>query len=226
MRRDDKEDFNFRSLVMIGIPACIAGNSCTDFNWTTLINQIFSLYVLGLFVFFLVIAYFEYKINLNVHASKYLPIDLILVITIFICVRQFGKTSDTPITSLRWWCQSLLMITVWDLYTFRKACKHGVFPKESLAIIPMLELLMDAIAQNFRVRKVTLSQEYRYWIALDGFCFLVFTGTYTTLTFLKIPMDKNFYMISQAVIGFCVVSLNSYRYSLVLHSSSHLRVKS
>jgi hypothetical protein len=219
VRRPDKYDFNFRALVMLVIPGCIAGNTCTaDLDWTSLSSTIFSGYVIGLFVFFLMIAYFEYKINLHLHAKKFPPIDIVILVLLFISVRNFAITSIEPIVSLRWWCTVLFIITAWDTYTFIIGCKCGIFKKESIRIVPMLELVLDALVKNFTIRNVSLSEEYRYWMALDGLCLAIFSLLYLVFYIFNIQINKELYVISQAVLGGYIVSLNSYRYYLILHS--------
>jgi hypothetical protein len=207
-----------RSVLLLGIPVVIVGDTVLHFPSDSLSLQSFLLYFYAVFLssYMLNIFFYEYYIFPELHTLKPPPFDFLLLTAMFLSIRQFSLSYPDMCASLLWLGMFLLSLTIWEIFTMAVGLKtHFKECSSTLRPLAMLRHLFCALSYNFD-RRIKHWDEYRYWLMLDSGLFIIVSVAYLWRVFANENIaDAIFYWLIFSI-GFYIGLFNVYRYRLVL----------
>ena len=216
-----------QNALVLGFPILISGDIMLEIQKGSLFLVIQYLFAVWLSLYFLYILFWEYYLFSELHALKSPPMDGLLLIGIFLSVRQFSHAGENVPASLAWMCLGLVWTIIWECYTILVGReKYFNASADSLKPLPMAQNFMNSLLYKSKKQQSVHWDEYRYWLMLD--LVLLVPASVSVVLCKRIQSPELNRQIQWSLLSLCfgLCIFNIYRYKLMRASVAKSRKSS
>ena len=178
-------------------------------RWDAAILSIYAVFLCSYMFWIFSIEYWRYT---RLHNLKSPVIDFLLVVMIFVSIREFGKRTGEVREAFAALACFLLALVVWEIVTILKGIRpYFNADKKSLKLKELLSLLLVVLGFDVSPNETTRWDEYRYWLISDSILLLLVVAGWLAFTLLR-GIPDIVPRVCIFVVGFYIGILNTWRY--------------